>query len=314
MEKKLHSIREKWLIGVLSCISAPCALAAEAEAELEIKAALERDYCAEYFQKAEQGGIVEPQQQAVESEGPEQPHTQRLIKSISETGVRVAAQASNEKACKKSLAKGLKRYTGSRDKRNRKGPSLSHQKFSESAEIAAVQQRVFALWVNDQSARQVYVDLRTEEGSGDQLWAGQLATAEAVLADLRSAEAMRELMTEYGWLDAHRFGGPTSNRAWLLIQHADRDPELQLQALDGMQGYLADGGVAKENYAFLWDRVAVNHKRLQRYGTQPIWECENGKLNLAPLEAPDQLDRRRMEMGLGPVDAALAAMEQHFCR
>lgn len=158
------------------------------------------------------------------------------------------------------------------------------------------------------------MELRTNEGSGDQLWAGQLATSEAVRTDLRSAEAMRKLMTEYDWIDAHRFGGPTSNRAWLLIQHADRDPELRLQALDRMQGYLADDGVSRENYAFLWDRVAVNHNRLQRYGTQPIWQCENGELNLAPLEEPDQLDQRRIEMGLGPVEASLAAMEQQFCR
>ena len=83
--------------------------------------------------------------------------------------------------------------------------------------------------------------------------------------------------------------------------------------MKGFGKYLATGGVSKKNYAYLWDRVAVNHDREQRYGTQPDWDCKDGKLELRPVEDPDNLDARRTEMGLGPVEQALAQMAANVC-
>ena len=56
-----------------------------------------------------------------------------------------------------------------------------------------------------------------------------------------------------------------------FLKHADNDPEFQSFALARMEPYLETEGIKKSNYAYLWDRVAVNTDRKQRYGTQPIW-------------------------------------------
>ena len=103
--------------------------------------------------------------------------------------------------------------------------------------------------------------------------------------------------------------------AWLLVQHADDHVELQSLALSRMEPYLKTGGVSKSNYAFLWDRVAVNSGEKQRYGTQPTWECTaEGKLTLQPLEDPDNVNARRKTMGLGSVEDGLEDMARNVCR
>ena len=81
-----------------------------------------------------------------------------------------------------------------------------------------------------------------------------------------------------------------------------------------MEPYLEPGGVLKRNYAYLWDRVAVNSDRKQRYGTQPTWECTpEGKLTLKPLEDPENVNARRAAMGLGTGEDGLAGMAKSVC-
>jgi hypothetical protein len=80
-----------------------------------------------------------------------------------------------------------------------------------------------------------------------------------------------------------------------------------------MTPYLENHGVSKSNYAYLFDRVAINHDRKQRYGTQPIWECKDNGLELAPLEDPDSVNERRAAFDMGPVEESLAAMSRSVC-
>ncbi|KAK0351541.1 hypothetical protein LTR94_024562, partial [Friedmanniomyces endolithicus] len=65
-----------------------------------------------------------------------------------------------------------------------------------------------------------------------------------------------------------------SNAAWLMAQHADRDPQFQAM----MEPLVKSGEVSLANYAYLFDRIAVGADRPQRYGTQgrctgpELWE------------------------------------------
>ena len=235
---------------------------------------------------------------------------QHAAAALVDAGTQIAQ--SDPKGCAKALAKGSKSVQRSYAKAYKalaRKPSLS-----DDPELAAVQQQVTDLWVADQAVRQVYVQTRGFDQTGWQLWARRLAFVRATIQDERSTDTLRELIDRYGWVDANRFGGPVSQHVWLLAQHADDHPDLQARALEQMALHLDDGGVRKRDYAYLFDRVAVNHDRPQRYGTQPLWTCqEDGSLPLAPLEDPEQVDVRRAEMGLGPVAADLADMARHFC-
>jgi hypothetical protein len=109
------------------------------------------------------------------------------------------------------------------------------------------------------------------------------------------------LKTEWrtsGWFTAARDGQTASSRAWLLLQHADRDPDFQRAVLPilaretGVQGRI--------DYAYLTDRVAVNAHQPQTFGTQGrcvgpgVWEPNT-------VAAPEGLEARRAEVGLPPI-------------
>jgi hypothetical protein len=125
---------------------------------------------------------------------------------------------------------------------------------------------------------------------------------------------MRGLLERYDWIDSHRFGGRVAAHAWILVQHADDHPDFQTEALRRMEAYLESGGVRARDYAYLFDRVAVNTGELQRYGTQPAATCnEDASLDLKPVEDLDGLDARRATMGLGPYLGELEAMAAQRC-
>ena len=94
-------------------------------------------------------------------------------------------------------------------------------------------------------------------------------------------------------------GDGAEHFGWLIVQHADLNPNFQRDVLRRLEPLLAQGRVRSRDYAFLWDRVAVADKRPQRYGTQ--FSCENGAwAPIGGIEDPDQLDARRKKMGLPP--------------
>lgn len=237
-----------------------------------------------------------------------------IATALVNAGTRVAQNSKTQKECNKVFAKGTKTF-----ERKYKKSLASHWKRakyekSPDTKIAAVQEKFSRHWVEDQAARRVYLAARTEDKTGDKFWTRQLAGVQTAKADASSTQFMSELLAEYDWIDIHRFGPKVSMAAWLMVQHADNHLELQKLALGRMEDYLENGGVDKGDYAFLWDRVAVNSGKKQRYGTQPTWECTpEGKLTLQPLEDPDNVNNRRAAMGLDTVEVGLAEMARSVC-
>lgn len=234
--------------------------------------------------------------------------------SLVNAGTRVAQNAKSQKSCVKTFAKGTESFEKTLKKSRASHLKQATYQKSGDPKIAAVQERMAKLWVNDQAARRVYLATRTEDKTGAAYWARRLAGDETAKSDASSTRYMTKLLDEYDWIDSHRFGERVAMGAWLMVQHADNDVELQQRALNRMESYLDNGGVDKGNYAYLWDRVAVNTGRKQRYGTQPTWECTaEGNLILQPLEEPDNVNARRAEMGLGTVEKGLADMARSVC-
>jgi len=86
--------------------------------------------------------------------------------------------------------------------------------------------------------------------------------------------------------------------AWLLVQHADADPEFQAYCLELMKDAYESGEVRGQDLAYLTDRVLVNQGKKQLYGTQ-FWTPPGGKIQPRPIEDEAKLDERRSKMGLG---------------
>jgi hypothetical protein len=230
-------------------------------------------------------------------------------------GAQVAAAQPNARVCRAVFARGKAMFDRALASNTRSiGRNVGRDR-AEDPEIARVQTVVSDLWLADQAGRVTYSGLQTQDRNGAAFWAQRLATANAVMADARSTAALRELLDRYDWIDRHRFGAGVSSRAWILAQHADDHPDFQRTVLARMEPYLENGGIRPRDYAYLWDRVAVNTGGLQRYGTQPMAQCNpDGTLDLRPMEDPETVDARRAAMNLGPAAVDLAQMARERCR
>ncbi|HWT53066.1 MAG TPA: DUF6624 domain-containing protein [Caulobacter sp.] len=99
-----------------------------------------------------------------------------------------------------------------------------------------------------------------------------------------------------GWFEISRYGREAEKDAWLLAQHADDDIAFQAEILTRLDVLRTKGETDPKNYAYLYDRVAANTGRPQRYGTQG--GCRDGKRFTFPLEDSTKVDQLRAEVGL----------------
>lgn len=240
--------------------------------------------------------------------------TERRATLLLDAGTRIAQSSRTQKDCAKSFKKGTKKFDKAYKKSLSRHWAKAEYKKAEDDKIASVQTTLAKHWVEDQAARRVYLASKTDDKTGAEHWNRRLAMVQASKADTSSTQYMKSVLNDYDWIDINRFGDRVSMAAWLMVQHADAHVELQALALKRMEPYLQNGGVDKADYAFLWDRVAVNSDRKQRYGTQPTWECTpEGNLTLQPLEDPDNVNMRREKMGMESVEKGLAGMAKSVC-
>ena len=114
---------------------------------------------------------------------------------------------------------------------------------------------------------------------------------------------MKKILDKQGWITISKFGQEADNQAWLLVQHASHDHFFQASCVFILSNLLDKGETNKKNYAYLYDRVALNFQHLgmkQRYGTQVIVSTK--EIILLPYEGTEkELDKRRKEIGLGTI-------------
>lgn len=88
---------------------------------------------------------------------------------------------------------------------------------------------------------------------------------------------------------------------WLIIDHAPLDKqEAYLPLIEQMA---ARNIIGKDDYATLFDRIAMGQDRPQRYGTQSVQFGTNEvqQLYLWPVENPEILDSLRSTVGMSPI-------------
>lgn len=118
------------------------------------------------------------------------------------------------------------------------------------------------------------------------------------------ARRLRRHLARFGW----PHGDAAAEAAWLVVQHAIGEPEFQRGMLATLREEAAAGRVAPARVAALEDRIAAFEGRAQRFGTQLDWD-DGGELSpWPPIEAPERVDERRAEVGLGPLAEHVSAL------
>ena len=107
------------------------------------------------------------------------------------------------------------------------------------------------------------------------------------------------ILDEHGWLGADVIGNQGNLTLFLVIQHSH--PETQEKYLPMMREAVKKGNAHPAYLAMLEDRVALGKGEKQIYGSQIGQDQETGEYYVSPLIDPDNVDKRREEVGLGPI-------------
>jgi len=108
---------------------------------------------------------------------------------------------------------------------------------------------------------------------------------------------IKEIIKEYGY-PGKSLVGDQSSTAWLVIQHADLNT--QEEYLPILQDAADKGELRKSSFALLVDRVRMRKGEKQLYGSQI--QMKNGKYEIYPIEDEPNVNKRRAEVGLGPLE------------
>ena len=120
--------------------------------------------------------------------------------------------------------------------------------------------------------------------------------------DLADQKALKAMMPAKGWFSGEAYSKKASLAAFLIVQHAGKDPELMRQTLAKLEPLAKTSAVYGGQYALMYDRVALefDHKP-QRFGSQV--ECRQGAWRPRDLEDPEHVDQRRKAVGLSETEA-----------
>lgn len=105
------------------------------------------------------------------------------------------------------------------------------------------------------------------------------------------------ILDKYGWPGPEIVGDQGSTTVFLVIQHADI--KTQEKYLPLMREAVKAKKAQPSSLALLEDRVALRQGKKQTYGSQ-VYSDAQGQY-LAPMTDPDNVDKRRAEVGLGPL-------------
>jgi hypothetical protein len=130
---------------------------------------------------------------------------------------------------------------------------------------------------------------KVNEANDSSLWDYELGKADT--------HYLKGVVQDNGWPTISMVGKDGAQAAWQLLQHADDDLDFQVSCLELMKA-LPEGEVMPSNIAYMEDRVRKGQGRPQLYGTQ--YTMSDAHITATPVEDIDNLDKRRLAMGLGP--------------
>lgn len=133
------------------------------------------------------------------------------------------------------------------------------------------------------------------------MWTPLMALDERLMTELLT------MVPPEGWFLRSVYGDRAASAAFLIVQHSNIEHWRRFVPV--LEPLVAEGEVDGQSYGLMYDRLADNEGRLQRYGTQVT--CKAGKwvIDRENLEAPENADARRREMGFR---WTLAEYEQVF--
>lgn len=180
--------------------------------------------------------------------------------------------------------------------------------------------------LNDRSFLKSQIDSMEKE---DQKWRSMIRmntngeiddpeiTESYLLSKMRSTDSLnffklQALFNQYGFVHIDMIDSASAHNFWLLVQHQDKHPDFQQEVLVQIHSYCLKGLASVYDYVYLLDRVRINTDRLQVYGTQVILKDDSTGFMTKPVIDPENLNKRRKEVGLFSIEEYLDMMNERY--
>lgn len=152
------------------------------------------------------------------------------------------------------------------------------------------------IYMEDQGGRKEIMEIEKKYG----MHSKEMEQHWKVIMEKDSINLLRvkAILDKHGWMGADEVGARGNQTLFLVIQHADLTT--QEKYLPMMRAAAKQGKAQPSALALLEDRVALGQGKKQIYGSQ-IGRMEDGSYYVSALEDPDNVDKRRAEVGLQPL-------------
>lgn len=112
-------------------------------------------------------------------------------------------------------------------------------------------------------------------------------------------QKVRNILDTHGWPTREMIGDQGNWTICNVLQHADND--IRIQYLPLMRKAVKDKKLEPRFLVRAEDRIATERGDLQIYGGQMKYYPETQSFNVWPVYDPKNIDKRRAEIGLGPI-------------
>ena len=127
--------------------------------------------------------------------------------------------------------------------------------------------------------------------------------------DRENTDAVVELIEQYGFEALHA-ASPTISSLITGIVHHGGTTEERRTLLAQIEPMALAGDYSGQQYALMFDRLALREDRPQRFGTQT--HCVDGRLEIYTLENEAQVDQWRSDMGLSALPQYFQSLLQSY--
>lgn len=111
---------------------------------------------------------------------------------------------------------------------------------------------------------------------------------------------LKQIIAENGYPTYDLVGKESGDKFFTMIQHSDADLQFQKDCLKIIAKLVKKKQANSRSFAYLTDRVNINSGKPQIYGTQ--LDYKDDKAVPKNLKDPKNVNKRRLEMGLEPLE------------
>ena len=116
----------------------------------------------------------------------------------------------------------------------------------------------------------------------------------------KNLKELEELLSTRGWPKRSQVGQAAAGAAFYILQHSNA--EAQQKYITLFEKCCRDHEGNWQQYALMFDRMRMNQKKPQRFGTHTWMDPRAGRNDeLYPLEDETRVDEWRKEIGLEPL-------------